>query len=35
MRGFMSGQLKAKRGIAITSTKSDGVRTYRIAAEEA
>ena len=35
MRGFMSGQLKAKRGIVITSSKVDGVRTYRIAAEEA
>ena len=35
MRGFMSGQLKAKRGIVITSSKVDGVRTYRIAAEGA
>ena len=34
MRGFMSGQLKAKRGIVIASSKVDGVRTYRIAAEE-
>ena len=35
MRGFLSGQLKAKRGLVVTSSKTDGVRTYRIAAEEA
>ena len=34
MRGFMSGQVKAKRGMVVTSSKVDGVRTYRIAAEE-
>ena len=29
VRGAMSGILKAKRKLAITSTKTDGVRTYR------
>ena len=35
MRGAMSGNLKKKRGLVIASTKVDGVRTYRIAAEAA
>ena len=30
VRGFMAGALKAKRGIVVTSSKADGVRTYRI-----
>ena len=35
VRGFLSGQLKAKRGLVVTSSKTDGVRTYRIAPEKA
>ena len=30
VRGFISGALKTKRKLKVTSTKSDGVRTYRI-----
>jgi len=35
VRGAMSGALKKKAGLTITSEKVDGVRTYRIAAEAA
>jgi hypothetical protein len=35
MRGAMSGNLKKKRGLTITSTKTDGVRVYRIAGDAA
>jgi hypothetical protein len=35
VRGAMSGTLKKKAGLAITSEKADGVRTYRIAGEAA
>jgi hypothetical protein len=31
VRGAMSGGIKKKLGLKITSEKSDGVRTYRIA----
>lgn len=31
VRGAMSGAIKKKLGLNITSEKSDGVRTYRIA----
>lgn len=34
MRGAMSGHLKKKRGLTITSTKADGVRVYRIPGDE-
>ena len=30
VRGFISGALKTKRKLNVTSTKADGVRTYRI-----
>ncbi len=30
VRGVMSGVIKKKRGLKITSVRSDGVRTYRI-----
>jgi hypothetical protein len=33
VRGALSGTLKKKSGLIITSDKVDGVRTYRIAAE--
>lgn len=33
VRGAMSGTLKKKLGLIITSNKVDDVRTYRIAAE--
>lgn len=33
VRGAMSGTLKKKRGLTITSEKAEGVRTYRIADE--
>ena len=32
MRGFMSGQLKGRRKLEVTSSKAEGVRTYRIEA---
>lgn len=35
VRGAMSGALKKKAGLTITSDKVDGVRTYRIAGEAA
>jgi len=35
VRGAMSGALKKKAGLTITSEKVDGVRIYRIAAEAA
>lgn len=35
VRGAMSGALKKKAGLTITSDKSDGVRTYRITGEAA
>jgi hypothetical protein len=31
VRGALSGSLKKKQGRAVTSTKADGVRIYRIA----
>ena len=31
VRGAMSGALKKKQGLEITSVKAEGVRTYRIA----
>ncbi len=34
VRGAMSGGLKKKQGLAITSTKTDGTRVYRIVAAE-
>ena len=33
VRGAMSGNLKKKRGLSITSAKVDGTRTYRIASK--
>ncbi|CAN5222709.1 hypothetical protein BH09PSE2_BH09PSE2_09700 [soil metagenome] len=33
VRGALSGALKAKRGLVITSDKVDGVRTYAITGE--
>jgi len=30
VRGAISGALKNKLGVAVTSTKQDGIRTYRI-----
>jgi hypothetical protein len=30
VRGAMSGAIKKKRGLGVTSEKVDGVRTYRI-----
>lgn len=35
VRGAMSGALKKKAGLTITSEKADGVRTYRITGEGA
>ena len=35
VRGAMSGALKKKLGLTVTSTKADGVRTYRITAKNA
>ncbi len=35
VRGAMSGALKKKAGLTVTSDKVDGVRTYRIAGEAA
>ena len=35
VRGFLSGALKKKRQLPVTSTKTDGVRTYRIAEPQA
>lgn len=35
VRGAMSGAIKKKLGLTITSDKSDGVRIYRIAPEAA
>ena len=34
VRGAMSGGLKKKQGLTITSTKTDGTRVYRVAATE-
>lgn len=31
VRGFFAGTLKKKKGLAVTSEKADGVRTYRLA----
>lgn len=33
VRGAMSGSLKKKQGLAITSEKTDGKRIYRVAAQ--
>lgn len=33
VRGAMSGALKKKLGLIVTSSKSDGVRTYRVMAK--
>ena len=30
VRGFLSGTLKSKRGLTITSERVDGVRVYRL-----
>jgi hypothetical protein len=30
VRGAISGAIKKKLGLTVTSTKTDGVRTYRI-----
>ena len=35
VRGAMSGAIKKKLGLTITSDKADGLRTYRIAPEAA
>nr|TFG55530.1 MAG: DUF3489 domain-containing protein [Hyphomicrobiales bacterium] len=32
VRGAMSGAIKKKRGLPVTSEKTDGARTYRIRA---
>jgi len=35
VRGAMSGALKKKLGLIVTSSKADGVRTYRITTSSA